>query len=45
MTTRRRLVLGIVGALAAAFLPSTTTLGAARPDAAPVRVTYYFLPG
>ena len=43
MTTRRRLFLGTVAALAAVFLPSTAALGRSAPK--PLRVTYYFLPG
>jgi hypothetical protein len=43
MKTRRRLLLAVVAALAAGLFPSTAALGRSAP--APLRVTYYFLPG
>ena len=44
MTTRRRLLVGAIAALAALSLPKVS-LAADTPRATPLQVTYYFLPG
>jgi len=45
MTTRRRLLVGAIAAFAAALSVPKGSLASGSPKAAPLKVTYYFLPG
>jgi len=44
MTTRRRLLVGAIAAFAALSVPKVS-LASGAPRSAPLKVTYYYLPG